>query len=114
MSGNPNMLHRHVSDSRTFGRWYGTELTESNNRLLWSAKGFAHGFQTLTDECLVAYTIGEFYDPEKARGVHWNDPDIAVAWPLPPSNKSARDEALPFLKDLDRALLGAPALGLPV
>jgi len=91
--------------SPTFGRWFGTELSESNNRLLWSAKGFAHGFQTLSEDCLVAYSIGEFYAAEKSAGVRWDDADIAVAWPLPPSNQSPRDLALPALKDLDLAQL---------
>lgn len=91
--------------SPTFGRWYGAELSAGNNRLLWSAKGFAHGFQTLTSDCLVAYSIGEFYDQDKSAGVRWNDPDIGIEWPFPPSNQSPRDLTLPLLKNLDGALL---------
>lgn len=97
--------------SPTFGRWYGTELSEANDRALWSAKGFAHGFQTLTDDCLVVYWIGEFYDADLSSGVRWDDPDIGVAWPLPPSNQSPRDQTLPLLKNLDLTLLGGHQTG---
>lgn len=91
--------------SPTFGRWYGAELSATNNRLLWSAKGFAHGFQTLTSDCLVAYCIGEFYDQDKSSGVRWDDPDIGIEWPLAPANQSPRDLTLPRLKELDVGLL---------
>ena len=91
--------------SPTFGRWHGTELSETDHLQLWSSKGFADGFQTLTDDCLVAYTIAQFYEPERSAGVRWDDPDIAVAWPLPPVNQSPRDLALPLLKSLDHSLL---------
>ena len=94
-------------DSASFGRWHGVELTPDNGRQLYIPRGFAHGFQTLSDDALVAYHIAEFYRPELTAGVAWDDPDIGVAWPLPPVAQSPRDLAMPRLADLDRALLGA-------
>ena len=92
--------------SPTFGRWHGVELTPDNARQLYIPRGFAHGFQTLTDDALVAYHIAEFYRPELTAGVAWDDPEIAVSWPLPPVGQSPRDLALPKLGELDRSLLG--------
>jgi dTDP-4-dehydrorhamnose 3,5-epimerase len=91
--------------SPTFGNWVGYELTDSNHQQLHSVRGFAHGFQTLTDECLVAYHIAQFYDPERASGIRWNDPDIGVVWPLSPTEQSRRDLQLPALRELDLDLL---------
>ncbi|KAF2988876.1 dTDP-4-dehydrorhamnose 3,5-epimerase (plasmid) [Methylocystis sp. MJC1] len=97
--------------SSTFGRWVGYELTEYNHMQLHSVRGFAHGFQTLTDDCVVAYHIAQFYDPQKAAGVRWDDPDIGIDWPLPPTDQSPRDLQLPRLADVDRGALSpfAPA-----
>ena len=95
-------------DSATFGRWFGAELTPENGRQLYAPRGFAHGFQTLADDTLVAYHIAEFHRAELTAGVVWDDPEIAVAWPLPPVSQSARDLALPRLADLDRSFLSAP------
>ncbi len=87
--------------SPTFGRWVGYELTESNHLQIHSARGFAHGFQTLTDDCIVAYHIAQPYQPELASGVRWDDPDIGVRWPNPPADQSLRDLDLPRLSQLD-------------
>lgn len=91
--------------SPTYGRWVGCELTESNHMQIHSVQGFAHGFQTLTEDCIVAYHIAQFYEPTKTAGVLWNDADIGVAWPLEPVDQSPRDLALPRLKDIDPAQL---------
>jgi dTDP-4-dehydrorhamnose 3,5-epimerase len=88
--------------SPTFGKWVGYELTESNGLQIHSIRGFAHGFQTLTDDCVVAYNISEFYDADTATGIRWNDPDIRVAWPLSPSDQSLRDLTLPNLIDISK------------
>lgn len=87
--------------SPTYGQWYGAELTESNGLQLYSAAGFAHGFQTLTQDTVVAYHIAQFYEPELTAGVRWSDPDIGVNWPLPAQNQSPRDLDLPLLNELD-------------
>jgi dTDP-4-dehydrorhamnose 3,5-epimerase len=93
--------------SRSFGEWTACELSESNWRQLYAPKGFAHGFQTLTEDALVAYQISQFYEPAKSAGVRFDDPDIAVRWPLEPVGLSGRDKALPFLRDIDPAAVGA-------
>jgi dTDP-4-dehydrorhamnose 3,5-epimerase len=92
-------------ESPTFGQWIGVELSDSNNRQLYAPRGFAHGFQTLTDDCIVAYQIAQFYEPSASYGVRWDDPDIGVDWPEAPTEMSAKDRILPLLKDVDPARL---------
>jgi dTDP-4-dehydrorhamnose 3,5-epimerase len=87
-------------DSPTFGRWEGFELNAQNRRTLYVPGGFAHGFQCLTDNCEVFYQMSEFYFPELARGLRWNDPQVGIKWPLPNPILSERDKALPLLVDI--------------
>lgn len=87
-------------DSRTFGQWEGFELTAGNHRMLYVPGGFAHGFQCLTDNCEVFYQMSEFYQPELARGLRWNDPQVGIRWPLANPVLSERDRHLPLLADL--------------
>ena len=91
--------------SPTFGRWHGVELTADNNLQLYIPKGFAHGFQTIAPDSVVAYHIAQHYEPALTAGVRWDDPEIGISWPLPPVNQSPRDLGLPVLADLDSALL---------
>jgi dTDP-4-dehydrorhamnose 3,5-epimerase len=67
--------------SPTFKRWVGVELTAANRRMLYIPAGCAHGFQTTADDSEVFYQISEFYHPEAARGVRWDDPAFAIRWP---------------------------------
>ncbi|MBO0350581.1 dTDP-4-dehydrorhamnose 3,5-epimerase [Phormidium pseudopriestleyi FRX01] len=67
--------------SPTFTQWIGVELTAENHRMLYIPAGFAHGFQTLVDQTEVFYQMSEFYHPESARGVRWNDPTFSIKWP---------------------------------
>jgi dTDP-4-dehydrorhamnose 3,5-epimerase len=83
--------------SRTRGRWLGVELTADNRRALWVPKGFAHGFITLADCSEVLYMMSVPHAPGSARGVRWNDPAIAIDWPLQPEHMSDRDGAYPLL-----------------
>jgi dTDP-4-dehydrorhamnose 3,5-epimerase len=87
------------SESPTFGRWYGVVLTPDNGRMLYVPEGFAHGFQTLADHSEVTYQISEFYYPELQRGVRWDDPTLAIAWP-PCGERilSQRDRSFPDLQ----------------
>lgn len=68
--------------SMTFGKWVGIELSSENRRMLWIPRGFAHGFQVLSNEAEVLYKADGFYSPEFERTIKWNDPEIAVSWPL--------------------------------
>jgi dTDP-4-dehydrorhamnose 3,5-epimerase len=87
-------------DSPTFGKWEGFELTASNRRMLYVPGGFAHGFQCLTDNCEVFYQMSEFYVPELARGLRFNDPQVNIAWPIANPVVSERDRTLPLLAEL--------------
>jgi dTDP-4-dehydrorhamnose 3,5-epimerase len=69
------------SASPTFKQWVGIDLTAENRRALFIPNGFAHGFQTLTDNTEVFYQMSEFYHPECGRGVRWNDPVFEIKWP---------------------------------
>ena len=86
--------------SSTFGKWEAFELTAHNRRLLYVPGGFAHGFQCLTDDCELFYQMSEFYVPELARGLRWNDSQVGIRWPIPEPKLSPRDQALPLLSAL--------------
>jgi dTDP-4-dehydrorhamnose 3,5-epimerase len=88
------------NDSPTFGKWEAFELNGQNRRMLYVPGGVAHGFQCLTDNCELFYHMSESYYPELARGIRWNDPDVAVQWPISSPTLSERDDALPFLASL--------------
>ena len=81
--------------SPTCCRWFGTELTADNRRALYVPPGFAHGFQTLTDDVEVIYLVSAYYAPAHAGGVRWNDPAFRIAWPLDPVKMHERDRTYP-------------------
>jgi len=88
-------------NSATFGRWVGVRLSADNRRLLYVPPGFAHGYCVLSDVADVIYKTTAEYDASLERGVVWNDPDLAIAWPVTQPHLSARDAALPALRDAD-------------
>ncbi len=67
-------------DSETFKQWTAVELTAENRRTIYIPKGFAHGFQTLTDNTELLYQMSEYYQPEYANGIRWNDAAFGVNW----------------------------------
>ena len=69
------------SDSATYGKWYGVELTEENKKQFLIPRGFAHGFLVLTDTAEFCYKCDDFYHPNDEGGMAWNDPEIGVTWP---------------------------------
>lgn len=77
--------------SSTFCQWFGIELSAENRRSLYIPAGFAHGFQTLSDNSELLYDMFEWYAPETARGVRFNDPAFGIQWPLDVSVISERD-----------------------
>ena len=85
---------RHGSPS--FGRFATAELSAANGRQLYVPRGFAHGFVTLEPDTEVLYKVDSYYAPENDSGIVWNDPDIAIPWPLP--------EGGPLLSDKDSKL----------
>jgi dTDP-4-dehydrorhamnose 3,5-epimerase len=78
-------------ESDTYCNWTAAELTESNHRALYIPEGFAHGFQTLEDNCEVFYQMYEFFAPECSAGVRWDDPAFSIEWPLATPVISAKD-----------------------
>jgi dTDP-4-dehydrorhamnose 3,5-epimerase len=66
--------------SPTFGRWYGTNLSEANKQMLWVPPGCAHGFRVLSESAHVLYKVTDFYDPEAERTIAWNDPTLKIEW----------------------------------
>lgn len=77
------------------GRWEGVELSEKSRRQLYIPRGFAHGFQTLTDGAEIDYLISEFHEPSAAAGFRFDDPAVAIEWPLDVTVVSDKDLALP-------------------
>jgi len=68
--------------SRTFGQWIGIELSSANNRSLWVPEGFAHGFYVLSESAEITYKCTDYYAPEYEHTLMWDDPDLAIDWPL--------------------------------
>ena len=82
--------------SPTFGQWEGVELSALNKRQLWIPEGFAHGFLVLSDHAEFLYKTTDYYAPQFERSLLWNDPALAIAWPL---------EGEPLLSAKDQAAL---------
>ena len=87
--------------SPTFGKWVGVLLSEQNLKQLFVPRGFAHGFLSLSPQAVVQYKCDNFYRPECEQAIAWNDPDVAVQWPLSPSQiiLSDKDKRHPNLRD---------------
>ena len=88
--------------SKTYGEWFGLELTEENGKMFYLPPGFAHGFLTLADDTHFTYKCTAEYSPQADGGIKWNDPEIGVEWPLMGIEPivSEKDAMLPYLKDL--------------
>ena len=70
------------ASSKTYGKWYGVELSAENKKQFYIPEGFAHGFIVLSDEAEFAYKCTDFYHPGDEGGLAWNDPEIGVEWPI--------------------------------
>jgi len=96
--------------SPTFGQWFGAELSADNKRQLFAPRGMAHGFVVLSDVAEFLYKVDDIYAPSEERSIAWDDPDIAIDWPLAAGHEpilSPKDTGCPLLRDL-------PAEQLPV
>jgi dTDP-4-dehydrorhamnose 3,5-epimerase len=69
--------------SASFGKWVGVEISEKNHQMLWIPPGFAHGFLALEDNTELLYKCTDYYAPQDERSLIWNDPNLAIEWPLP-------------------------------
>ena len=85
--------------SPTFGKWFGTDLTAENRTMMYVPKGFAHGFVTLTEHAEIIYFVSSKYAPQAEGGLRWDDPRLAIDWPLRPSSMSTKDRSWPLLDD---------------
>lgn len=83
-----------------FGRWTAARLSGDNRRQMWVPEGFAHGFCVLSDRALFAYLCTAEYDPDTDRSLRFDDPDIAVDWPLAEPEVSGKDRKAPTLAEL--------------
>jgi dTDP-4-dehydrorhamnose 3,5-epimerase len=83
--------------SKTFGRWFGAELSDDGVCQMYMAPGFAHGFCVLSDTADLHYMVSRIYDHSDEGGLLWSDPDIGIRWPLPAPLVSARDGGYPRL-----------------
>ncbi len=87
--------------SPTFGQHVMVELSEENKRQLFIPRGFAHGFLVLSDEAIFTYKVDNVYAPQAEAGIRWNDPELAIEWPIDPKvvSTSKKDLVQPLLKD---------------
>ena len=82
-------------DSETYKQWFGAELSGKNYKMIYVPENFAHGFLTLEDNTEVSYQMSEFYYPDYAKGIRWNDPEFAIQWPGEVRSISDRDKSYP-------------------
>jgi dTDP-4-dehydrorhamnose 3,5-epimerase len=90
--------------SPTFGQWESFELDDVTHRQLYVPVGFAHGLQALSDDVDFVYKVGSYYDPATEVGIAWDDPDLAIPWPVAPAIVSERDRANPRLAEIRDSL----------
>ena len=86
--------------SPTFGRHVGVELSDANHRQIWIPPGYAHGFCVLSEEADFEYKCTDLYFPEDEGGLIWNDPDVAIAWPISAPRLSDKDTRNPTLREM--------------
>ena len=91
-------------DSPTFRRWEGHQLDDERHRQLFVPAGFAHGFCVLSERADVAYKLSSYYHPATEAGIAWDDPEVAVEWPISDPILSERDRAAPHLAEIADSL----------
>jgi dTDP-4-dehydrorhamnose 3,5-epimerase len=88
--------------SPQFGQWVAVTLSADNKHQLYVPPGFAHGFQVVSETADVEYKCTDYYDPDGEGGIRWDDPRLAIPWPVADPVVSAKDQALPHLGNPDR------------
>lgn len=91
--------------SPTFGQWHGVVLSGDNKRQFWVPAGFAHGFCVTSETALFAYKCTDPYAPQHERAIRWDDPTLAIDWPIKVAQVSDKDRLAPLLADIDPAHL---------
>ena len=93
--------------SPTFGRWHGVTLSGENKRQFFIPQGFAHGFLVLSETAMFHYKCTDYYAPKDELAIRWNDPDLAIQWPVKDPILSERDAKAPLLREVPRERLFA-------
>ena len=91
-------------DSPTYGQWEGHELDDERHRQLFVPAGFGHGFCVLSEIADVHYKLSSLYDPQTEAGIAWDDPDVAIEWPISDPRTSERDRTAPRLAEIADSL----------
>lgn len=100
-------------ESPTYLQHAAVELTAGNRRGLYVPERFAHGYQVLEDDTETTYQVGEFYTPSAESGLRFDDPRLAIEWPLPPTEMSPKDAAWPLLTGAEAPIRSRMALAAP-
>ena len=87
-------------ESPTYGKWWGLHLSETNKLQLYVPVGFAHGFCVLSESVEFFYKCSDYYSPENERGIMWNDPDLAIDWPIENPIISQKDNVYPRFMEI--------------
>ena len=87
--------------SKNFGRWVGVTLAAEEGSMLYAPEGFAHGFCVLSEQASVQYFATAEYAPDRERGIVWNDPDLAIEWPVAEPILSEKDKGYPSFKEAE-------------
>ena len=88
--------------SPSFKKWVAVELTEDNGKMLWVPPGFAHGFLALEDDTRVIYKVTDYWAPDCEHAIRWNDPDLAIDWPVTTPLLNDKDAGAPELANVER------------
>lgn len=89
--------------SKTYGEWYGIELTSENHMMFWIPEGFAHGFAALSDDVQFLYKTTNIYDKASERAIRWDDPDLAIDWPVTDPIVSEKDQVNPTFREISES-----------
>lgn len=84
--------------SPTYLKWFGAELSENNGLMMYVPRGFAHGYQSITQGTMVHYMVSSFYAPNAERGLRHDDPIIGIEWPRPVTDLSEKDATWPLIE----------------
>ncbi|NLT68302.1 MAG: dTDP-4-dehydrorhamnose 3,5-epimerase [Acidobacteria bacterium] len=96
-------------ESQTYKRYFALELSAATGKSLFIPEGFAHGFQTLEDDVELFYQMTNFYAPDSAAGLRFDDPELGIAWPLPVTRISEKDLLWPLMTGWENPFKNVPA-----
>lgn len=87
-------------NSKTFGKWFGSELSSKNRTMMYVPTGFANGFISLTENTEILYLVSSYYAPQSEGSLIWKDPDVKIEWPIDPTIISDKDKQNDYLKNI--------------